>query len=86
MGEREFDPGLDTPRANQPGAGQPVPGSPVWKDAQLRARVNEEQRKVEETAAGQQNLESSSTESESKRVESAAAEKSAKPTTRRAQR
>lgn len=51
MAEREFDPGLDTPKANEPGAGWPVPGSPVYQDAQLRERVNEAQRKVDEQSA-----------------------------------
>lgn len=51
MVEREFDPGLDTPKANEPGAGWPVPGSPVWEDARLRERVSEAQRRVDEQSA-----------------------------------
>lgn len=35
--DREFDPGLDTPKDHEPGTGQPVPGSPVWEDARSRA-------------------------------------------------
>lgn len=52
MGEkREFDPGLDTPTAYEPGAGQPVPGSPVWQDARLRERQNDQQLQAEQEAA-----------------------------------
>lgn len=51
MTEREWDAGLNTPTAKEAGAGWPVPGSPVWEDAQLRQRVNDAQRKVDEQSA-----------------------------------
>ena len=51
MAEREWDAGLDTPKDHEPGTGFPVPGSPVWEDAQLRDRINDAQRKVDEQSA-----------------------------------
>lgn len=75
MGEREFDPGLDTPRYNEPGAGFPVPGSPVDEDAKLRERVNDAQRRVDEQSA--QNPEDPEPRlNETETVQKAAADKS----------
>jgi len=81
MAEREFDPGLDTPRYNEPGAGQPVPGSPVDEDAKMRQRVNEEQNRINVESA--QNPEDPSARmNETESVQSAAGEKSTTTTTR----